>query len=137
MHFYLVNMWGVIWRGGYVRRGKSESTRNRWPSGQEELPGFQLVLVVKHHGVHPGYRAVLKGGKVLIRFVDSLWRPSSIITPTASKRGTKSTSMLQNVFIQLKLFFFFYKIHLNICMSIYAALFICQVQTSTNIKKAM
>lgn len=38
----------------------AESTRHRWPSGQEELPGLQLVLVVKHHGVDPGYRTVLE-----------------------------------------------------------------------------
>lgn len=82
-----------FWRGGYVRGGKAESTRNRWPSGQKELPSFQLVLVVKHHGVHPGYRTVLKRGTGRIRFVDSLWRPSasSIITPKESKRGTEST----------------------------------------------
>lgn len=61
------------------KKGRPESTRNRWPCGQEELPSLQLVLVVKHHGIHPGYRTILKRGKRetgKIRLVDWLWRPS-------------------------------------------------------------
>lgn len=44
-----------------MRRSEAKSTRNRWPHGQEDLPSLQLIFVVKHHGVHPGYRTVLKG----------------------------------------------------------------------------
>lgn len=69
---------------------KAESTRNRRPSGQEELPSLQLVLVVKNHGVHPGYGTVLRRQTPKIRFVDSLGRlsVSSTIMFKESKRGT-------------------------------------------------
>lgn len=47
-------------------RNTHESTRHRWPSGQEELPGLQLVLVVEHHGVDPGYWTVLEAERCRI-----------------------------------------------------------------------
>lgn len=37
------------------------STRNRWPHGQDDFSSLELVLIVKHHGVHPGDGAVLEG----------------------------------------------------------------------------
>lgn len=59
------------------RKRRLKSTRKRWPSGQEELPGLQLVLVVEHHGVHPGYGTVLRRGTTRIRMADWLWGPSA------------------------------------------------------------
>lgn len=47
-------------------RNMHERTRHRWPCGQEELAGLQLVLVVEHHGVDPGYRTVLEAERCRI-----------------------------------------------------------------------
>lgn len=44
----------------YEKMEKDISTRDGRPHGQAELSGLQLVLVVKHHGVHPGDGTVLK-----------------------------------------------------------------------------
>lgn len=43
----------------FKKMEKDISTRDGRPHGQAELSGLQLVLVVKHHGVHPGDGTVL------------------------------------------------------------------------------